>query len=63
MSCVWTVTAPAGYVPIITITAFATESNYDYFTVYDGSSTNSYALLRASGAPSPLHRLCHRVWF
>lgn len=55
-SCTWYITAPSGYAPRITFNHFNTESNYDFFTVYNGPSTWYNQLLRTSGTsiPSPV---------
>ena len=52
-SCSWTITAPAGQVPVITFNTFSTEANYDFFNIYNGATTSSTALLRASGGSLP----------
>ena len=48
-SCLWTITAPDGLYPTISFSSFATEHGYDYFSVYDGSSTDSPQLFSQSG--------------
>ena len=48
-SCLWTITAPDGLYPTITISSLATEPYYDYFRVYDGSSIDSPLLFSKSG--------------
>jgi len=52
-SCAWTITAPNGFVPVITFTMFMTEANYDYFSIYDGPTSSSPTLLHASGHGFP----------
>ena len=52
-SCTWTIVAPYGYRPQLVFSAFNTEIYYDYFSVYDGSSSASPALMRRSGSGVP----------
>jgi len=54
--CSWLIqgTVFGGYVPVITIFRFATEPNFDFFTVYDGSSFTSNELFLASGTNVPV---------
>ena len=49
-TCTWTITAPAGQLPMLTFTAFNTETNYDFFRVFDGSSTAAGVLFSRSGS-------------
>lgn len=52
-ACNWTVTGPAGMVPVITVTALSTEAGADFFVVYNGESDAAAVLGRFSGAVTP----------
>ncbi|MES2700985.1 MAG: PKD-like domain-containing protein, partial [Bacteroidota bacterium] len=45
--------AATGYKVRITFSAFSTESGWDYFRIYDGSSTGATLLSTTSGATAP----------
>ena len=55
-NCVWSISSPSGQCPRLSFTTFTTESVYDKFFVYDGTSTSNRILLSASGTvvPSPV---------
>lgn len=61
-SCTWTITAPVGLYPTVTFSSFATELNYDFFSVYSGSNTSN-PLFSGSGAqiPSPITGDCQQL--
>ena len=52
-SCQWTITCRTGH-PQVHFNNFNTEHNFDFVSVYDGSSTSSSRLAHLSGAMSDL---------
>jgi cubilin len=48
-SCSWLIDVPGAEVLAITFSAFATESGYDYVTIYDGPDATSPVLVEFSG--------------
>lgn len=52
MNCYWYLSA-SGATIVLVFTSFRTESSYDYFRVYSGTSTSGTQLLSANGSSLP----------
>lgn len=57
-TCVWFITVPTGFSPLLQFGRFDTEYGADFFSVYDGPSTSFPLLFRASGQ----HRIISNVY-
>ena len=49
LDCSWTLVCPANTKPTLTFTSFATEGNFDFVALYDGTSDMERQLARGSG--------------
>ena len=52
-NCYWLITAPSGYIPVMTFSNFRTEANYDFFIIYNGLTSSAAILLNRSGTIIP----------
>ena len=50
--CTWVIQAPDGLVPVISFDQFNTESDYDYFYVYNGNIDTNNLMYQLSGSLS-----------
>uniref|UniRef100_A0A914W858 CUB domain-containing protein n=1 Tax=Plectus sambesii TaxID=2011161 RepID=A0A914W858_9BILA len=56
-SCLYHITAPAGYTILLTVIIFMTEPNHDRLYIYDGSNTTSPLLAQWTGRVAAGRRL------